>query len=430
MIRKVRAFAAAVLISFAVAGPSSAEEAPNSLWYGTAVEGAPTVNLWFFWSEGCPHCRKAKPFIQDLQRELPWLHVRSLDVARPVGVTMYERTARLLEMDAGSVPAFFFCGQADVGFGSAETTGERLRRQLVACHQRLVSGNAEESDHANAVAAQIDLPLVGKVSPDTLSLPLFTAVIAALDAFNPCAFFVLLFLLSLLVHTPGRLRMSLVGGVFVTTSGVVYFLFMAAWLNLFLLVGEMRWVTTAAAIVAILFGAINLKDFVWFGRGVSLSMSGGARTRVFARIRKLIGTASFPAMLAGTAALALAANAYELVCTSGLPMVFARVLTLNELPTAVYYLYLLLYNVIYIVPLAAIVAVFVITLGTRKLQEREARALKLLSGLMMFGLGVALLADPAALSDLRVAVAILGLAVLATAAASFAERWFKHKKAT
>lgn len=68
-------------------------------------------------------------------------------------------------------------------------------------------------------------------------------------------------------------------------------------------------------------------------------------------------------MLAATVALAFAANAYELLCTAGFPLVFTRILTLAELITPAYYGYLALYSAVYVLPLLAIAAVFVATLG-------------------------------------------------------------------
>ena len=388
-------------------------EAPSeSLWYEEAGENT-RVNLWFFWSETCPHCRKAKPFLRDLQRDLPWLHVRSGNITEPSAVEMYALMARLLNVNAGSVPAFFFCGDVLVGFGSNETTGVEIRRKLVACHnERIGRHDTKPLPNTEKQDINVAVPILGNVSADAFSLPLFTVMIAGLDAFNPCAFFVLLFLLSLLVHAPSRFRMALIGCFFVVTSGVVYFLSMAAWLNVFLLAGEMRWMTAVAAIVAIVLALLNIKDFLGIKRGFSLSMSTTAQADLFERIRNLLRAASLPTMLGGTVALAMAANLYELVCTSGLPMVFSRVLTLNALSTGTYYLYLALYNAIYVVPLAAIVAVFVVTLGSRKLQEHEGRILKLMSGTMMLGLGIALLIAPGALADLRIAAGIIGVAVV------------------
>ena len=112
-------------------------------------------------------------------------------------------------------------------------------------------------------------------------------------------------------------------------------------------------------------------------------------------------------MLMGTIVLAIAANSYELLCTAGFPMVFTRILTLQHLTTGQYYLYLVMYNCIYVVPLAAIVVIFTITLGAKKLTEWQGRKLKLLSGLMMFFLGLILLIDPALLNNIIVAAGLL-----------------------
>ena len=124
-------------------------------------------------------------------------------------------------------------------------------------------------------------------------------------------------------------------------------------------------------------------------------------------------------MLAGTVVLAVAANSYELLCTAGFPMVYTRILTLHELPALGYYAYLGLYNTVYVLPLLAIVLVFVATLGARKLSEAEGRVLKLLSGLMMLGLGGLLLVAPERLNSVSTAlVLLLGAVTLTTVIAT------------
>jgi hypothetical protein len=246
-----------------------------------------------------------------------------------------------------------------------------------------------------------------------------TLVIAGLDAFNPCAFFVLLFLLSLLVNARSRGRMLLVGGVFVFFSGALYFLFMAAWLNLFLLTGGMPYVTLAAALLALLIAVLNIKDFFSHGQGPSLSIPDQAKPGLFQRMRTLISVERLPALLLGTVVLAIAANSYELLCTAGFPMVYTRILTLNQLSDVDYYLYLLIYNLIYVAPLLLIVLLFVYTMGRYKLSQRQGSLLKLLSGLMMLGLGVVLLVSPALLSNPLSGIVILLSSLAVTAALSF-----------
>jgi hypothetical protein len=124
-------------------------------------------------------------------------------------------------------------------------------------------------------------------------------------------------------------------------------------------------------------------------------------------MRKLLTSTSLTSILIGTTALAIAANSYELLCTAGFPMVFTRILTLNKLTTAAYYAYLILYNVIYVIPLAIIVIVFTVTLGKKKLTEWQGRMLKLVSGVMMLGLGVVLLFDPTLLSNALISFLLL-----------------------
>lgn len=399
--------------------PAAQEERPFS-WHEVEEDGSVRVRLYVFWSATCPHCHRALRFLGALEEELRWLELRALEVSEPRNAGLYATLAEQLGIDARYVPAFFYCSRSFQGYDEDATTGRFLRESLVACHAELVAQHGAGTGMAGDRAAPskpdpIDLPLIGRLDPSALSLPVLTLVLAGLDAFNPCAFFVLLFLLSLMVHARSRARMALVGGVFVLCSGLLYFVFMAAWLNLFLLLGYLPLVTIGAGLVALFAGAINIKDFAWPKKGISLSIPERAKPGLYQRTRDLVGAANLPAMLAGTVILALAANAYELLCTAGFPLVFTRILTLSELPTPAYYGYLALYNLVYVLPLLAIVVAFVVTLGARKLTEEEGRILKLLSGLMMLGLGLVLLLAPEALSDPLTALALGGGALAVTA---------------
>ncbi|HSB33031.1 MAG TPA: hypothetical protein VLG39_01100, partial [Nitrospirota bacterium] len=258
----------------------------------------------------------------------------------------------------------------------------------------------------------VDIPLLGTLDTRTTSLPVLTLFIAGLDSFNPCAFFVLLSLLGLLVHAQSRNKMLLIGGVFVFFSGFIYFLFMAAWLNLFLVMGHVTVITTIAGAVSIVIAAINIKDFFFFKQGVSLTIPDSAKPKLFDRMRRLLRSTSMFSILIGTTVLAIVANSYELLCTAGFPMVFTRILTLHALSLPSYYLYLVFYNVVYIIPLFLIVLAFSITLGSRKLSERQGRLLKLLSGLMMLGLGGLLVVNPALLNNLIISFVLLAGALV------------------
>jgi hypothetical protein len=368
-----------------------------------ADEGKP-VELYFFWSLSCPHCTAAHPHIEAIAAERPWLKLHALELTKqPENVRRYQSMATELGETAAAIPAFLFCGRLITGWDDNATTGTELRRALDDCHGATLPKTAS--------SAPIHLPLIGDLDPARLSLPALTLVLAGLDAFNPCAFFVLLFLLSMMAHQKSRGRMLLIGGVFVLISGLMYFAFMAAWLSVFQLLGHLAWVTLIAGALAVVVGAINLKDYFAFKQGVSLSISETGKADIFQRTRALLNADRLPAMLAATVFLAIAANFYELLCTAGFPMVFTRLLTLANLSTPERFAYLAAYNTIYVLPLAAIVAVFARSMGARKLSEREGRLLKLMSGLMMLELGVLLLIAPDAVTHAGIAFGLMAVAV-------------------
>ncbi|WP_461571363.1 hypothetical protein [Thiobacillus sp.] len=399
---------AGALLLWVLLAPGARADTP---WIEPGTDGQPVVHLYFFWSLACPHCLEARPFIEAIPASRPWVKLHSLELTRhPQNVRHYVALADQLGQPAQYVPALLFCGRMQTSWDDDTSSGQALLTDLDACRAAAKSGSALDIARALPVPG-FSVPFLGEVTVDGVSLPLMTVLIAGLDAFNPCAFFVLLFLLSLMVHQSNRARMLAIGGVFVLVSGLMYFAFMAAWLNLFQLFGKLAWVTLAAGVMALAIALINIKDFFRFGRGISLSIPESRKPAIYQRARAILAAGNVPAMLAATGLLAVAVNFYELLCTAGFPMVYTRLLTLQDLGPGTHYLYLALYNGVYVIPLAVIVGVFAFTLGTRKLSEREGRLLKLMSGVMMLQLGMLLVLAPDWLNRLGVAFALIAVAV-------------------
>jgi thiol-disulfide isomerase/thioredoxin len=381
-------------------------------WLRASNDASVRVQLYFFWSLNCPHCLDARPWIERIAQEHPWIELHSLEITgHPANRRLYQQYAAHFGQTARSVPAFFTCNAMIIGWDGLHGVGRQLLERAGQCRDGqlpLESGQPTSTSPELALLEGIDLA--------HWNLPLTTLVLAGLDAFNPCAFFILLFLLSLLAHARSRRRMLLVGLIFVGLSGLIYFLFMAAWLNLFLVLGSLSWLTGIAGSLALVIGILNTREYFFFQQGPGLSIPAAARPGLFRRMTSLMATQSLPALLAGTVALALTVNLYELLCTAGFPMVYTRLLTLRQLPEPLYYSYLALYNLVYVAPLLAIVLLFTRTLGPRKLSRDEGRLLKLVSGLMMLMLGLVLLIDPAWLNRLSSSLILLlgvGVACLA-----------------
>jgi hypothetical protein len=263
-----------------------------------------------------------------------------------------------------------------VGFRSAETTGAELRAALA------------------GRGTGLELPGVGRVDAQALGLPLFTLLVGLIDGFNPCAMWVLVFLVSLLAGLRDRGRMALVAGTFVAVSGAAYFVFMLAWLNVFLALGVSRALELGLGVAALAIGAVHLKDGLAPGTGPSLSIPEAAKPGLYRRLRAVVRAEKPLAALVGAAVLAVAVNLVELGCTAGLPAVYTRILTLHELPRWEYLGYLGLYNLAYVADDALVVATAVFTLSRSRIQERGARVLQCVSGSVMAVLGVLLLLAP------------------------------------
>ncbi len=225
-------------------------------------------------------------------------------------------------------------------------------------------------------------------------MPAFTLAVGLVDGFNPCAMWVLVLLLSILVNVKSRLRIVLVAGIFVLISGLTYFAFMAAWLNVFLFVGYLRRIQVYLALVAIAIGTIHVKDFFAFKQGISLSIPESAKPGIYARVRRIVNAENLLGAIVGVSVLAVLVNMVELLCTAGLPALYSEVLTQQGFPTWKNYAYLALYNLAYMFDDVLMVAAVVITLGKAKMQEEHGRWLKLLSGSTILVLGLIMLLRP------------------------------------
>ncbi len=358
-----------------------------ALGSGTLVQGGePVQDLEVFVRAGCPHCEAAKVFLDVLRRERPSLRIAIYDVAENSAAR--QRLATLAGergLDNFGVPSFLIGTELIVGFLSADTTGVEIRARL----DRL---NRDTTPHP--AVEGIQTTWFGELRVRNLGLPLFTIVIGLLDGFNPCAMWVLLFLLSLLVNLQDRRKMALIAGTFVLVSGLMYFAFMAAWLNMFLLFGLSRPIQIGLGGIALLVGAVNVKDFFALHRGISLSIPESAKPGLYARIRGILQAEHLSGAMAGIVVLAGLVNLIELLCTAGFPALYTQILTLQQIPSWEYYGYLGLYNLAYIFDDSLMVIIAVTTLSRRKLQERAGRWLKLGSGIVMAGLGGILLVRP------------------------------------
>lgn len=369
---------------------------------------AQPADIEVFVRSGCPHCAQAELFLQELKREQPALNIRIHDVVQESSaLQQLQQFAKQQGIGTIRVPAFQVGGQLIIGYSDELTSGQLIRNVLAQAQTPKsldTSGSCEAepalsceagTEKTAPVAQPFFLDFFGRrLSLDEIGLPLFTLTMGLLDGFNPCSLWVLILMISLLAPMNNRPRMAAIAGTFVAVEGLAYFIFMAAWLNLFLLIGLSRLSEIIIAVIALFAGLVNLKDFWFYGRGLSLSIPNAAKPGIYAKMRHILQAQNLTGALLGTIVLAMLVQAVEFMCTSGFPALYTRILTLKQLDNISYYSYLLLYNLAYMFDDVIILAIGIITLSQRRLQEQEGRWLKLLSGLVMAGLGIYLIVNP------------------------------------
>lgn len=369
------------------------------------------VNVYAFVSEGCPHCEKAVDFLRREAQPIAGVQLQVLELTRSAeNRSLFAAAmAQLGATDAG-VPTVLIGERYLVGYRDEASTGAEYLALIEVCRERYCAdllagrmawgqapapeGTAAPAPTARPVPERIHVPLLGDVNLRRLSLPVLTVLLAALDGFNPCAMWTLVFLIGLLVGMQDRLRMWALGSAFIVASAMVYFLFLAAWLNLLLFLGAVTWVRAAIGVVALAGGAYWVREYFVNKEAVCKVTAPVRRKAVFERLRALASERNFLLALAGIVALAFAVNLVEAVCSAGIPAVYSQVLAMNELPRWQYYAYLTLYILVFMADDLAVFFVAMATLQISGLSTRYTRASNLLGGALLLTLGALLLLRP------------------------------------
>lgn len=376
------------------------------------------VQIHFFHSNSCPHCADEKLFLNDLLEEHPNLfELKSYELSDQDNRIILQSFADKLDVDVRGVPFTVIGDQYFMGFYNAETTGEQIKLTALSMIEQpeftppsfqmpeestdtemegelIVDNNKPEEQRLDNGDDNIDLPTPMGVNLNNFSLPIITIVLGVLDGFNPCAMWALIFLISLLLGMKDKKRMWIFGSSFIVTSALVYYLFMAAWLNLILWLGFIFWLRLLIAMVAVGGGLYNIRNF-FTNKDGSCKVSGSEKKKkVFDKLKDITGRQQFWLALGGIVLLAIAVNMVELVCSAGLPAVYAQVLAINNLATWQYYAYIALYVLFFMLDDLLVFFVAMTTLHMTGLSTKYARFSNIIGGTLMLLIGLALAFRP------------------------------------
>lgn len=363
------------------------------------------INVYFFWAEGCPHCSSEKVFLEKLEYKYDNIKIQRLEVTKNRdNAELLAKVGKQLDADVSGVPFTVAGEQYFIGWYNEETTGTAIENAVQCAIQNhctdVVSGlitpitQQEQPVGKKSMPEKLNLPLLGEIETKNLSLPVLTILIGALDGFNPCAMWVLLFLISLLFGMQNKKKMWIFGSVFIAASALVYFLFMAAWLNLFLFLGFVFWIRIIIGGVALWAAYYNIKKYITNPSSGCKVTGEKKRQKVFENLKKIIQERHFIIALLGLIVLAFAVNLVELICSAGLPAIYTQILALNNLPAWQYYLYLILYIFIFMLDDLIVFFIAMRTLQLTGISTKYGRLSHLIGGIVMLIIGILMILRP------------------------------------
>jgi thiol-disulfide isomerase/thioredoxin len=269
----------------------------------------------------------------------------------------------------------------------------------------------------------LNLPFFGQMDLSSMPLYFITAIIAFVDGFNPCSLWLITFLLGIVVYSGSKKKVFLVGSVFLLVTGGFYAFFMAGLLNVFYYIGYLKWIQMTVAVIALVFAIVNIKDYFWYKKGVSFTISDKHKPGIFKKIRMVMKESkSSWAVISGTAVLAAGVVLIELPCTAGFPMIWTNILAQNSIQGFNFYLLLLLYMAIYLLDEIIVIGGILLTMKISRFEEKHGRILKLIGGMIMLMLALVMIFNPELMNNIVSSIAILGLAFLISILILFVHR--------
>jgi glutaredoxin len=370
-----------LIISFGFLGNSE---------FALAQENSIEIN--FFYSTACPHCKSEDEFLKELAPKYPDVKFNKYEVTgskenQELLKTLYEKY-EVPEREQGYVPVIFTPNKYFIGFS------EQIAKDIEICLKDCLIGGE------TALAQIVKIPILGEINISKMSLPALTITLGALDGFNPCAMWILLFLITLLLNVRSRKRMYLIGGTFILASGVVYYLILAAWLKLFLAISYVNLTRILIGVFALGLGVWQIKNFINYRPGTCKVTDGkqGFQAKIKNGLKnhaeKLVLSPLNLGIIGGIILLALGVNLVEFFCSAGLPAIYTRILSLNNVSNLNYHLYLLLYTFVFMLDDLIIFSLAFFTLSKLGFTEKYNYWATLVGGLLTLVLGILLIFKP------------------------------------
>ena len=369
------------------------------------------VTLYLFHGDGCPHCQDEMEYLKTIEKKYDYLKIEKYEVwYDEENSELLKKVQDVYEISSKGVPTNIIGNTVITGFSLS--TGSKLERAIEYYHDndyenimpKIIDGSYDGGKPVDTFDDKekkldddltVDVPIFNKVNLKNVSLISAAFIIGLIDGFNPCAMWVLLFLISVLMGIKNRKRMWILGLTFLITSALVYMFIMLSWINIAVKMTSIIWLRNIIAIIALIGGIVNLKSFIKERKESGCQVvDDKKRKKIFSKIKKFTSEKNFIIALFGVVGLAISVNVVELACSAGLPIVFSELLVLNKTSETMKFVYTLIYIFFFLIDDLVVFFIAMITMKITGISTKYNKFSHLLGGFIMIIIGVLLLFKP------------------------------------
>ena len=374
------------------------------------------VNIHLFYGETCPHCAKEKEFLSEYLADKDNVKLYKYEVWNSEeNQKLLSKVQKELANSQSGVPYTVIGKKVIVGF-SESYTPEEIKNAVehyldesnkYKDYAGIITGKVKDEPDTEIVEGKEEkkekedyektVPILGKINAKEVSLPILAVVLGFVDGFNPCAMWILIFLITMLINMKDRKKMWILGITFILTSGIVYLMFMLAWLNLATFIGKVSYIRFAIALVAVGAGIINLSNYIKSFKkkddGCEV-VDKKDRKKIMTRIMDITKEKKFIIALLGIMLLAASVNIIELMCSIGIPLLFTQILAMNNLSTGSYALYMFIYILFFLIDDIIVFVISMVTLKVTGITTKYTKYSHLVGGIIMLLIGLLLIIKP------------------------------------
>ena len=368
------------------------------------VKAEENLKFYLFYQESCPHCHDEMEFINSIKDEYPTVDFVFYEISlNEMNYNFYNKVLKKTKINANGVPFTIIGTDYYVGFNEeiSKNIVESLNKFLETGTIDIISMVKNDEDLSDIkynenINENMSLPIIGEIDAKKVSLPLISIFIGMIDGFNPCAMWVLLFLIGMLFNMKDKKKMWILGITFLITSAILYLFIMMAWLKVALSFNTVLWLRILIALIALIAGGINIISYL-----KNIKKDDGCkivdekkRKKIFSKIKKITLEKRLILSIIGIITLAISVNLVELACSAGLPLMFTQILSFNNLSMFEYMFYMFLYILFFLIDDIIIFVIAMKTLSIKGISSKYGKYSNLIGGIIMILIGILMIFKP------------------------------------